>query len=159
MCIRDRYLTGYQRLSPVGKKVVSKVSSGERGQLVTIVCCASATGNYVPPAMVFARKRMKSELYNDAPAEALPLISDSGYMNTELFVDWLHHFAKYVNPSQDHLVLLILDNHSSQCSLDTVLFCREHFITLVSLPPHCSHMMQPLDKGFFGPLKLSLIHI
>ena len=23
----------------------------------------------------------------------------------------------------------------------------------ISLPPHASHMIQPLDKGFFGPLK------
>ncbi|PNF25425.1 hypothetical protein B7P43_G08794 [Cryptotermes secundus] len=30
---------------------------------------------------------------------------------------------------------------------------REHRITLLSLPPHASHKLQPSDVGFFGPLK------
>ncbi|KAK3762513.1 hypothetical protein RRG08_017235 [Elysia crispata] len=31
--------------------------------------------------------------------------------------------------------------------------CREHNITLLSLPPHCSHKLQPLDRVVYGPLK------
>lgn len=33
------------------------------------------------------------------------------------------------------------------------IFCRENHITILSLPPHTSHRMQPLDVVFFGPLK------
>ena len=55
-------------LSPRGKRTVCKVVSGERGQLVTAVCCIdlSASGSYivyVPPALIFPRKTMKAELY------------------------------------------------------------------------------------------------
>lgn len=46
-----------------GKKSVNKVSSAERGQLVTAVCCFSAGGHYVPPALIFPRKRLKPELW------------------------------------------------------------------------------------------------
>lgn len=30
---------------------------------------------------------------------------------------------------------------------------RENHVTVVSLPPHCTHRLQPLDVSFMGPLK------
>ena len=35
----------------------------------------------------------------------------------------------------------------------TIVLCIDHKVVLFSLPPHTSHVLQPLDKGFFGPLK------
>ncbi|XP_063222242.1 uncharacterized protein LOC134534428 [Bacillus rossius redtenbacheri] len=140
-------------ISPKGKKTVCKVSSAERGQTVTAVCSIGATGFYVPPALIFPRKRMNNMLYKDAPTGTLPLISDTGYMTTDLFIEWLKHFAMYVKPSLDDPVLLIADNHSTHCSLGAVLFCRENHITFLTLPPHGSHLTQPLDRVVFAPLK------
>ncbi|GBL89798.1 hypothetical protein AVEN_179581-1 [Araneus ventricosus] len=92
-------------------------------------------------------------LYKDAPNGTLPLISDTGYMNFHLFIDWLKHFVKHAKPSTEDPVLLIADNHTSHCSLPAVLSCRENHITFLTLPPHTSHVLQPLDKCFFAPLK------
>lgn len=136
-----------------GKKCVSKIVSAERGQLVTAVCCMSASGGWVPPALIFPRKRMKDDLFFGAPSGTLKLISDSGYMNTDLFLVWIKHFFSFVKPTKDEPALLILDNHVSHCSLPAITFCRENNIILLTLPPHASHKMQPLDKGFFAPLK------
>jgi hypothetical protein len=74
---------------PKGKKIVCKEASGERVQTVTIVCCMSPTDIFVPPAMIFVRKLMKLELITDAPEEILPMISVTGFINTELFIEWL----------------------------------------------------------------------
>ncbi|GBO08686.1 hypothetical protein AVEN_262646-1 [Araneus ventricosus] len=63
------------------KKTVCKISSAGRGQTVTVVCCMSATGVFVPPASILPRKRMNPLLYKNAPNGTLPLISDTGYMN------------------------------------------------------------------------------
>lgn len=142
-------------LTTKGKKLVGKVSSAERGQLVTAVCCMSAVGVYVPPALIFPRKRMKEELYLNAPPGTLKLISDSGFINTELFYQWIVHFKNFTKPTEDAPVLLILDNHSSHRDLQVIQYCRHNHIDLLSLPPHASHKMQPLDIGFFGPLKSS----
>lgn len=136
-----------------GKRSVKKIKSAERGQLVTGVFCVNPTGNFIPPALIFPRKRNKPELYKDAPTGCLGLISESGYMNSELFLDWLEHFAKYTKPSEDDPVLLILDNHVSHCSLSSVELCRKNNIVLLTLPPHASHMLQPLDKVIFAPFK------
>jgi hypothetical protein len=34
-----------------------------------------------------------------------------------------------------------------------IALCMENNIDLLILPPHCSHLLQPLDVGVFGPLK------
>ena len=48
---------------------------------------------------------------------------------------------------------MILDNHSSHCSLQAVELCRKEGVVLLTLPPHCSHRLQPLDRSINGPLK------
>ena len=136
-----------------GKRAVSKLVSADRGQLVTAVCCISASGLYVPPALIFPRKRKNEELYCEVPPGILAMISDSGYTNTDLFVEWLEHFQVFVKSSQEDPVLLILDNHVSHCSLDAIDTSRKYNICLVSLPPHASHKLQPLHVGFFGPFR------
>lgn len=140
-------------IAPTGKKAVSKIVSSERGQLITAVCCMSAGGKYVPPALIYPRKRKKDELLNGAPAGTLLMTSDSGYMNSDLFLVWLDHFKRNEKPTLEDPILLILDNHSSHISLAAINKCRENRILLLSLPPHSSHRLQPLDRGFFGPLK------
>ncbi|GBM16040.1 hypothetical protein AVEN_108620-1 [Araneus ventricosus] len=137
-------------ITPKVKKTVGKISSAERGQTVTPVCCMSATGVFVPPASILPRKRMNPLLYKDAPNGTLPLISDIGYMNSHLYIDWLKHFVKHAKLSTEDPVLLIADNHISCCSLPAVLL-RESYN--VSYSSNTAHVLQPLDKCFFVPLK------
>jgi hypothetical protein len=96
---------------------------------------------------------LNNELFFGALKGTLKQTSETGYMNSELFLEWLNHFVAHVKPFNDDPVLLIMDNQASHCSLVAVLLCRDHHITLLTLPPHSSHKLQPLDKRFFGPLK------
>ena len=74
-------------------------------------------------------------------------------MNTEPFITWLKHFRDFVKPTETDPAILILDNHILHCSLEAIMYARENFIVLLTLPPHSSHKMQPLDRCFFFPLK------
>jgi hypothetical protein len=49
--------------------------------------------------------------------------------------------------------LLILDGHSSHQTAEFDAFCKENAIICLCMPPHTSHLLQPLDVGVFGPLK------
>jgi len=49
--------------------------------------------------------------------------------------------------------LLICDDHDSHISAQFVRFCIDHNIILFLLPPHSSHILQPLNVGVFSPLK------
>ena len=51
-----------------GKKQVGALTSAERGLHVTVVACASSSGLYVPPAMIFPRKTLNPTLYDEAPS-------------------------------------------------------------------------------------------
>jgi hypothetical protein len=110
-------------ISPKGKKIVRKVTSGETGQTVTIVFYMSPTGIFVPPAMIFARKRMKPELLTDVPEGILPIISDTVFISTELFIN-------FVRPTKEDPVLLILDNHISHCSCGMSIFAATTTYTI-----------------------------
>ena len=91
-------------LTPKGKRNVCKISSADRGETVTAVCCMSATGVFVPPALIFPRKRNNPLLFKDAPPGTLDLVTETGYMNSDLFLDWLKHFVHHVKPvSYTHL--------------------------------------------------------
>lgn len=109
-------------------------------------------GTYVPPALIFPRKNMKNELMDGAPIGSAAFTQENGYMNAEIFVKWLKHFVKYVKPSQEKKVLLLLDGHSSHKSLDALVYAKENGIIIFCFPPHCTHRVQPLDVSFYSPL-------
>lgn len=136
-----------------GRKQVGSLTSAERGQHVTCVCCMNAIGNFVPPAVIFPRKNRKEELLDALPPGSLGLFHETGWMTTDTFVLWLKHFQSYVKASPESKVLLLMDGHSSHKSLEAVTFAKKSGIILMCFPAHCTHRIQPLDVSFYGPLK------
>ncbi|XP_049961752.1 uncharacterized protein LOC126481835 [Schistocerca serialis cubense] len=107
-----------------------------------------------PPTFIFPRKRMSNLLSKGGPVGAIYGCSVNGSSNESLFFEWIQHFQNNVKSTIDDPVLLILDNHSSHMSLDIFEFCKKHSIVMVTIPPHTSHKLQPLDVTFFSSLKL-----
>ncbi|XP_004212358.3 uncharacterized protein LOC101235816 [Hydra vulgaris] len=103
-----------------GVKRVAKVISAERGKTVTLVCTMNAIGNYVPPAFISLRKKMRYEFLDDATSDSFDLANKSGWITEELFPEYLKHFSKHTRPTQNGPVLFILDSHSSQLSLAVI---------------------------------------
>jgi len=136
-----------------GRKQVGAATSAERGVHCTIVCCMSAMGHFVPPAIIFPRKRWKAELGDGSPLGTLHLCQESGWMTSELFKQWLEHFVSFAHPSTENKVLLLLDGHSSHKSYEAISYARQHGVVIMCFPAHCTHRLQPLDCSFFGPLK------
>jgi len=137
-----------------GKKNVGALTSGKKRKTVTVVCCISATGTYVPPTFVFPRVKMKQSLMDHSPAGAVGTSTKSGWINKESFDFWFDHFLKFVRPKDSpQPVLLVFDGHSSHTqNLNVVLKARENNVSLICLLSHCSHRLQPLDVVFFKSL-------
>ncbi|KAB0804091.1 hypothetical protein PPYR_01061 [Photinus pyralis] len=140
-------------LAEKGLKQVGYATSWERGKNITVVCAFSATGIYVPPMFIYGRKRMNVQIQKGGPPGASYFCSDKGWMTEELFIQYLKHFKKFVKPTTEDPVLLIMDNHVTHCTLDAYTFCKENGIILLTIPPHTSHRLQPLDVTFYSPLK------
>ncbi|XP_023310433.1 uncharacterized protein LOC111691596 [Anoplophora glabripennis] len=92
-------------------------------------------------------------LKKGGPPGAEYCCTDRGWMTEEIFIQYLRHFKKVVKPSLEDPVLLIMDNHSTHCTLEAYEFCKANGIILLTIPPHTSHRLQPLDVTFYGPLK------
>jgi hypothetical protein len=108
---------------------------------------------FIPPVFIYPRQRTSSTLEKDGPPGALYKCSKNGWTNVDLFMSWLQHFFDHVKPNPQKPLLLVFDNHYSHITLESYKFCKENGIVIVSIPPHSSHRLQPLDVTFFGPLK------
>ncbi|KAJ8944819.1 hypothetical protein NQ318_013155 [Aromia moschata] len=139
-------------LATKGRKQIGAITSAERGVHTTVVCCMNPIGVYIPPTLIFARKRWKSELIDDAPTGTLGLCQETGWMTGELFYQWIKHFIKFSHTSQTNKTILLLDGHTSHKHLAALLLAKENGIIMLCIPPHCTHRLQPLDVSFFGPL-------
>jgi hypothetical protein len=142
-------------LATKGKRQVSKITSAERGSTVTVVCANSASGQYIPPMMIFPRMRMVPALMNGAPAGAIGACSPNGWTDSSLFLQWLRHFVQVTRCSKTARQVLIMDGHASHKSLEAIIYARDNGITMITLPPHSTHKMQPLDRTFFKSLKVN----
>lgn len=77
--------------------------------------------------------------------------SPNGYMDGDLFYKWFEII--FLKHCQVRPAVLILDNHESHLTLKLIRKAREEQIELYCLPPHTTHITQPLDVCLFRPLK------
>ena len=136
-----------------GNKQIGSMTSAERGTLVTLATAVSAAGNTVPPYFVFPRVHFKDHFIANGPVGSKGGANPSGWMKDSNFRKFVEHFVNHTRCSKQHPVLLLLDNHESHLCIDTIDFCKDNGIVLLSFPPHCSHKLQPLDRSVFGPFK------
>ena len=138
--------------SAVGRKHVYSIASGEKGKMHTIAVCVSASGNAIPPLMIYPRKRAVPELMrNGAVPGTKFMTSDSGWIMQGLYLEWLKFVIASIPPAC--LVLLIEDGHGSHVTLDLIELARANDVHLLFLPLHTSHILQPLDIGIFKSFK------
>ena len=98
------------------------MTSGERGGTVTVVCAMSASGAYVPPLLVFPRKRMTDRLAVGAPSGSVVRVNSSGLTDSFLFIEWLTHFIVVTHASKTNEQLIVLDGHHSHKTLEAINF-------------------------------------
>ena len=83
-------------------------------------------------------------------------MSPNGWTDAELGSIWLERvFEKETRTkltNEDDFRLLILDGHTSHCTLKFLALAEMHRIIILCLPPHSTHVLQPCDVGAFGPL-------
>lgn len=136
-----------------GVKQVGQVTSAERGELVTLCCIVNALGNSVPPFFIFPRVNFRDTMLIGAPAGSDGAATTSGWMTSQVFLLVLKHFIKYSKSSSSNKTLIIMDNHETHISIEAINLAKDNGVILFTIPPHCSHRLQPLDKAIFGPFK------
>lgn len=135
-----------------GSKDVSTITSGEKGETITVIACCNAEGTFLPPACVFKGKYKKDEFQDGMPnGSKIYMNQKSAYVNSDIFLLWLKdHFLPRKGVGK---ALLIVDGHTSHCSAEVLELAERNDIILLCLPSHTTHYLQPLDRGVFKSLK------
>ena len=122
----------------------------------TAIHGVNATGWAIPPFIIVKGNYHLSSWYENSPLPKDWVIatSENGWTTNERGLEWIQHFDKHTKARTVGVHrLLVLDGHGSHHSTDFELYCKENNIITLCMPPHSSHILQPLDFGCFSPLK------
>ena len=122
---------------------------------VTSVECICAAGWSLPPFIILKGAHILHKWSrNDLPEDTVLAVSPMGYSNDQLAYDWLLHFDTYSSRWQRGVWrAIILDGFGSHYVYEFHTFAQHMCIDLFVLPPHSTHLTQPLDVGCFQPFK------
>ncbi|CAL4093466.1 unnamed protein product, partial [Meganyctiphanes norvegica] len=134
------------------------IERGDKRVVMTAMAACSADGHFFKPMIVFPNKTNKEIEWNSHPdlddSEWILGHSENGWMEGPLFHTWIQVLNKELIERQTKKpVLVLLDGHTSHVDLIAAEYARDNGILLFALPPHTSHLLQPLDVGFFSSLK------
>ena len=154
--------TGFSMASTAGKVIgparskvsshVPHVSGGSSKQRLTVMFCGSADGRIMPPFMVYPEpcprgyNPLTGSIENSAVA-----YTKKGWMDSTTFRQFIVHFDH--NCGAERPVVLLIDSVSSHVDMTSFEEAKAKGIEVYRIVPNATHLMQPLDKGVFGPLK------
>jgi hypothetical protein len=138
-----------------GRSKAKLAQPGNR-EWATVIQGVNALGWAIPPFIILAAQYHLANWYTECnlPADWRIATTDNGWTTNAVGLDWIKHFDFHTAPrTKGKYRLLILDGHESHHSTEFELYCQQNNIITLCMPPHSSHLLQPLDVGCFGPLK------
>lgn len=116
----------------------------------------SADGKKGPPLIIFKAKNIWDKWVSQQTdfLDTTYAATINGWMEREVFINYFEKsFLRITNPSPDNPILLIYDGHSSHVDLKLVEIASSNNVTILLLPPHSSHLLQPMDLSVFKSVK------
>ncbi|KAJ3619046.1 hypothetical protein MTP99_005835 [Tenebrio molitor] len=136
-------------------KPSSRTTSGPGRENTTVLSAVSASATKAPPLIVFKGKNVWDSWVADDdksfPGTAYAA-SPNGWMESDIF---FNYFKKTLIPALGPVrpILLVYDGHGTHINIALVELARANDITILKLPPHTSHLLQPLDLSVFKSVK------
>ena len=127
-----------------------------RQEWVTSVECICADGTSISPLIIFKAENLSHQWIPANIAENWKFSCNSkGWTSNYHGIEWLRRCfePQTCEKSDGGHRLLICDGHDSHITGKWIGHCMDNNIHLMILPPHSSHLTQPLDVSIFGPLK------
>jgi hypothetical protein len=128
---------------------------GHSQEWITVIQGINSQGWALPPFVIFKGKQYQSTWFDeDFPEDWQLSLSSNGWTTNQHGLEWLKHFDLHTQSrSKGQKRLLITDAHESHKSPEFIDYCSQNNIICLWMPPHASHLLQPLDVGCFSPLK------
>jgi hypothetical protein len=136
-------------------KPATRTTSTSGRENTTILAMANAAGGKAPPLIIF-KGRFMWDQWCAPKGTGYPgtvyAASKNGWMESEIF---RNYFFNTVLPTlgEERPVLIIYDGHSTHIDEQLISRAIQENIVILKLPPHTSHLLQPLDLSVFKSFK------
>lgn len=152
------YIMGKSKSSKVAVPSYKKrtyVQSTEGRDSCTVIESVSMSGESLTPTIIFKGGSLRSGWFDDDAPRWFYATSKNGYTTNRLSCFWLKEvFIPHIKKKKiEGKCMLIMDCHRSHTQENFQKTCEENNIIPMYLPPHSTHILQPLDLGVFGPTK------
>jgi hypothetical protein len=121
----------------------------------SIMFCGSADGKMLPSYVVYKSEHLWSTWTEGGPPNTRYNRSHSGWFDLHCFSDWFETVFVRSTSGLSGRKVIIGDNLSSHFSETVLSLAKDNNISFTCLPPNSTHLAQPLDVAFYGPLKRS----
>jgi hypothetical protein len=141
------------RSDRVGKP--KAIQPGNR-EWLTAICSIAGDGYVVPPFLVVKGRFHLASWYSEhqIPDDWAVATTANGWTDNKTGLEWLRHFDQHTKHRRRGVYrMLVLDGHESHVNAASEDYCKENNIVNNCLPPHSSHLTQPLDVGCYSVLK------
>ena len=115
-----------------------------------------ADGRHCPPLVIFRGKRYHEAYARGASPGTMIRMSDKGYVNKHVFLEYMVCWLRFLRTHKllDRPHILLLDSHGSHVyNIRFLELMRANDISVLAIPAHCTHVLQPCDGPPFSRLK------
>ena len=126
-----------------------------RQEWITVIECICADGTTIAPMVIFKGESLNARDVVEGAEGWKFAFNSKGWTSNAHGLSWFHRCFEpdTRDKANGGYRLLICDGHDSHITAAVVELCINNKIILMVLPPHTSHLLQPLDVAIFAPVK------
>ncbi|RYP40944.1 hypothetical protein DL769_011700 [Monosporascus sp. CRB-8-3] len=135
----------------------AELKKSEGTNWASILEAATSAGESLTSLVIFKGITLQGQWFPDIIPPWKYDSSPSGWSNARIALRWLRevYLPETKPPKATDGRILLVDEHVTHESVQFQYECKINNVALIYLPPHSTHVSQPLDVGVFSPLKMA----
>lgn len=147
-------------LDPTKTKVVggvglpcTRTTAGSGKENIKVLTTVNADGRKLDPLLVYKGVYVYKQWLAKKKEEYEFQIAYAASNSMKILFNYVYEKKFIPGLGEQRPVLLVYDGHSTHVNPEVVTLARESNITILKLPAHTSHLLQPLDVAVFKSFK------
>ena len=153
-------------IEKIGEKTVTIVTHGSERTRISLLLCISASGEKLPPLLVFKGKsdgnKIKKLKENEYVKKKKIFVEcqENSWADNNIFMIWLNNvfFRHKLEQENSAKKILIMDRATTHYDKNLSKLFKDNNSSFILIPPGLTRYIQPLDVSINGPLEKKLIH-